>query len=92
MEEQQYEFILDRENPDKPNIMIEADDGIVRIIVNGYKLFNTLANIGTILVGLNDKTKELIQKHLVSKAMEVATVIIPESVVPVPGPEIAWNS
>lgn len=70
MEERQYEFILDRENPDNPNIIVNADEGVIKIVMNAYKMFNTLAFIETILVGLNDKTKELIQKHLLSKAME----------------------
>lgn len=70
MKDQKYEFILDRENPDKPNIEVTAEDGNVKIVLNAFRLFNTLSNIETILVGLNDKSKELIQKHLIAKAMD----------------------
>ena len=66
MKDKQYEFILDRENPDKPNIIVEADEGFIKIVINGYKLYNTLANIQTILVGLNDKTAELISSNRMS--------------------------
>jgi len=70
IQEQEYEFILNRENPDSPNITIDAEMTKIKIVLNAHKLYNTMANIETILVGLNDKTKELIQKHLMAEAFK----------------------
>ena len=69
--EQSYEIIVEKENPNKPNIEISViEDRIIQIKLNGYKLFGTLANIEPILVALNDKIKELIQRHLQAQAQK----------------------
>lgn len=67
---QPYEIIVENENPKNPNITVEAEGEKLKISLNGFKLFNTLANKDGILVALNDKLTELTQKHLKSQAQQ----------------------
>ena len=70
-EEAQYEIIVEKGNPDTPNLRIEADmEKGVKIIVNGHRLFNTFAHKDAILVGLNDKLTELLKRHIDSQAVK----------------------
>jgi hypothetical protein len=65
-----YEIVIEHDNPDKPNISVEAENGEIKVVFNGYRLFNTLAEKDTILVALNDKLSEILQKHLIKQANE----------------------
>lgn len=70
MMNQPYEIIIEKADETKPNMVIEAHKGQIKIVFNECRLFNTLANIDAILVALNDKTKELIKDHLKTMAKE----------------------
>jgi hypothetical protein len=67
---QPYKFEINNDEPDAPNIVVEAEGADVKIVINGYKMFNTLANREIIILGLNDKLKELVEKHLQTKAYQ----------------------
>ena len=67
-QEQHYEIVIEHGQRDTPNISVEAERGNVKVVLNGSRLFNTLANKDTILVALNDKLTELLQKHLDNEA------------------------
>jgi hypothetical protein len=67
---QPYEIIISKGNPKGPNISVEAENKSIRIRLNGYKIFNTLANYEAILVALNDRIKEIIKKHLEGQAKD----------------------
>ena len=65
----EYEVIISKENADAPNIAIDAEvNGKVKIVLNAFKIYNTMATLEVILVGLNDKVKELIQQYLDKQA------------------------
>lgn len=74
MKEQHYEIVVEHGQTDTPNISVEAEKGLVRVILNGGLLFNTLANKDTILVALNDKLTELLQKHLQTEAQRETAI------------------
>ncbi len=67
-EEQPYEIIIEQEDPDKPNIEVDIESDNIKVTLNGYRLFSTMAMVEPTLVALNEKIKELIQKHLEEKA------------------------
>ena len=64
----QYEIVIEHGQTNTPNIVVEAEKGVVKIVLNGGLLFNTLANKDTILVALNDKLSELLERHLETEA------------------------
>lgn len=67
-EEKHYEIVIEHGQNNTPNISVEAENGDVKVVLNGNRLYNTMANKDTILVALNDKLTELLQKHLESEA------------------------
>lgn len=66
--EQHYEIVIEHSTPDNPNISIDVEKGNLKVVLNGYRLFNTMANKEAILIALNDKVGEIIQKHLDKEA------------------------
>ena len=64
----QYEIVVEHGHNHTPNIVVTAERGEVKVVLNGSLLFNTLANKDTILVALNDKLSELLQRHLETEA------------------------
>lgn len=73
-QEKHYEIVLEHGEPNKPNISIEAEKGLVRVVLNQGLLFNTLANKDTILVALNDKLTELLERHLETEAQRESLI------------------
>lgn len=61
---------MTQKEENSPNIKVEIKDGEVQLFFNSCRLFNTLANRETIVVGINEKLIELNQKFLEEKAKE----------------------
>lgn len=66
---------LVEDKPEMPNMDITAIGSTVIVNINSHKLFNTLADMDIILVGLNSKLKELLQKHLDSNAKKEVEIL-----------------
>ena len=64
-----FEVVISKDNPDAPNVIIEGDiKNGVRLTLNAYKIYNTMALLTPMAVALDSKVKDLIQKHLVKQA------------------------
>jgi hypothetical protein len=63
------------DKPEMPNVEIHAIGTDVIININSHKLFNTLSDMDLILVGLDKKLKELLQKHLESNARKEVDIL-----------------
>jgi hypothetical protein len=63
------------DKPEMPNVEIHAIGMDVVININSHKLFNTLSDMDLILVGLDKKLKELLQKHLDSNARKEVEIL-----------------
>lgn len=63
------------DKPEMPNVEVHAIGMDVVININSHKLFNTLADMDLILVGLDKKLKELLQKHLDSNARKEVEIL-----------------
>ena len=68
MTRQKYSIRVSSENENLPNIQINIENNNISIILNHYRIFNTMANLETVLVALNDNIKGLIRQHLLSLA------------------------
>jgi len=63
-----YEIIIAKESPDVPNIIVEIENERVKITFNSYRMFNTLSQKDAVLIALNEKLTDILDKHLKTEA------------------------
>lgn len=64
---------------DQPNIKVYAEGGFIRVAFNQERVFNTMYSKDMILLALNKKLIELIQKHLGKMSSKELSLKVDES-------------
>jgi len=55
---------LSKDGVDKPHLSLNIEHGVISLNLNGYKVFELLANRETVVGLINKKLNELVQKYL----------------------------